>query len=583
MRGHPVGRARSVDARLPAGLPEDFVAAEEGEVDAGVARGFYIRTLPTATTLPDGRVLVTSGATTCITCLADVPEVYDPVTNTGTQLTSAPLAIPYYPLAFVLPDGKVLVTGSTETATVPRTLDLATQTWTTVDSTVVDGSSGAMFLPGKVLQSGTASDPAFVDKTSSTATAVLDMTQSVPAWRRTPPMAFGRAYNNLVVLPDGSVLAVGGGSDTNGEDVTTAVYAAERWSPATETWATMASSQVPRLYHSTALLLLDGRVLVAGGGEIDSAPNQTRAEYYSPPYLFRGDRPELTTAPDLVAYGSTFFVGTPDAASIGSVALIRTGATTHAFDENQRFVPLTFAPADGGLTLTAPADANIAPPGHYLLFLVNTDGVPSIARFVRFAAPYEASDTEAPSAPSSLSATGSVGSADLTWTAATDNVGVAGYNVHRSSDAGFTPTSANLIAQPTTTSYTDSGLAAGTYYYLVTARDAAGNISAPSNEASATATDDTTAPAVTITSPAAGATVFGTITVTADASDNVGVIGVQFLVDDAALGTEDMTAPYGTPVEYGGRRQRLARADRPGPRRGGEYDPVDGGDRHGVE
>jgi N,N-dimethylformamidase beta subunit-like, C-terminal/Concanavalin A-like lectin/glucanases superfamily/Bacterial Ig domain len=155
-----------------------------------------------------------------------------------------------------------------------------------------------------------------------------------------------------------------------------------------------------------------------------------------------------------------------------------------------------------------------------------------------------AADTQPPTAPTNLAATGGVGSVALTWTAATDNVGVANYNVHRSTTSGFTPSAANRVAQPTATSYTDAGLAAGTFYYKVTAQDAAGNVGPASNEASGTATADTTAPAVSITAPTNGATVNGVVTVSANASDNVGVAGVQFLLDGANLGAEDTTAPY---------------------------------------
>src|SRR5262249_19340567 len=124
------------------------------------------------------------------------------------------------------------------------------------------------------------------------------------------------------------------------------------------------------------------------------------------------------------------------------------------------------------------------------------------------------------------------------------NVGVANYNVYRSTTAGLTPSAGNRIAQPAGTNYTDSGLAAGTYFYKVTAQDAAGNVSGASNEASAAATADSTAPTVSITAPSDGSTVNSTVTVSANASDNVGVAGVQFLLDGAALGAEDTTSPY---------------------------------------
>ena len=154
-------------------------------------------------------------------------------------------------------------------------------------------------------------------------------------------------------------------------------------------------------------------------------------------------------------------------------------------------------------------------------------------------------DVTPPGAPGTLQATGSLGSASLSWGAASDNVGVVRYNVHRSTVAGFIPGASNRIAQPTGTTYTDV-VAPGTYFYRVTAEDAAGNIGAPSNEAVATVTSDTTAPTVAVTAPAAGATVSGTVTVTANASDNVGVTSVQFTLDGAALGAADTSAPYST-------------------------------------
>jgi hypothetical protein len=188
-----------------------------------------------------------------------------------------------------------------------------------------------------------------------------------------------------------------------------------------------------------------------------------------------------------------------------------------------------------------PANANLAPPGHYMLFVLNGNGVPSVASIVRFPAPYE--DSVAPTAPTGLTATGSLGKATLGWTASTDNVGVTAYDVYRGTTSGFAPTITNRIAQVTTTSYTDT-VTAGTYYYVVKAEDNAGNLSGASNEASAVVNADTTPPTVSITGPAAGATVSGTVSVTANASDDVAVLGVQFKLDGVNLGAEDTTAPY---------------------------------------
>jgi hypothetical protein len=155
-------------------------------------------------------------------------------------------------------------------------------------------------------------------------------------------------------------------------------------------------------------------------------------------------------------------------------------------------------------------------------------------------------DTTPPSAPTGLAATTAVGRANLSWNAATDNVGVHHYNVHRSTTANFTPTTANRIAQPTTNSYVDSGLAGGTYYYRVTAEDAAGNVGGSSNEVTAVVPTDQP-PTVSITAPTGGATVSGTVDVNANASDDVAVLGVQFLLDGSPLGAEDTAAPFSVP------------------------------------
>ena len=159
-------------------------------------------------------------------------------------------------------------------------------------------------------------------------------------------------------------------------------------------------------------------------------------------------------------------------------------------------------------------------------------------------APGSPLDTTPPGAPGTLTATGGPGQVSLAWGAATDDVGVTRYNVHRSASAGFTPSAANRIAQPAGTSYTNTGLAAGTYYYKVTAEDAAGNIGPASNEASATVAGDATPPTVALTAPTAGAMLTGPVTVTAAASDGEGVAGVQFRLDGQNLGAEDTGSPY---------------------------------------
>ena len=182
-------------------------------------------------------------------------------------------------------------------------------------------------------------------------------------------MANGRRQHNLTVLADGTVLATGGNYSGAGlVDMNAGVYNAELWNPASGTWKTLAAEQVTRQYHSTALLLPDGRVLSAGGGICGTCDDvgylAKNAQVFTPPYLFKADgsgalaaRPTIASAPGSVAYGAGFQVGTPDAAAIRKVALVRLGAVTHSVNMEQRYVPLTFTAGAGSLTATAPATA----------------------------------------------------------------------------------------------------------------------------------------------------------------------------------------------------------------------------------
>jgi hypothetical protein len=146
----------------------------------------------------------------------------------------------------------------------------------------------------------------------------------------------------------------------------------------------MASMHTPREYHSTALLLPDGRVVESGmGADFGNVPDEQSAEFFSPPYLFKGPRPSITQAPSQIHYGSGFTISTPDAANISKAVLIRLGAVTHFFNQNTYYVPLSFQVGTGTLTLTAPVDGRLAPPGYYMLFIVNSNGVPSIAPIVQ--------------------------------------------------------------------------------------------------------------------------------------------------------------------------------------------------------
>ena len=187
----------------------------------------YKRWYPTATTLGDGRILVTAGWQATAHSNVGIPEIYNATSNTWTKLTSANNPFETYPFIYQLSDGRVVRVGNSEYATVTDILDLNTQKWSVVDPNIVDGGSPAMYLPGKIVKAGSAKGG--VNGPSSNTTYVLDMTQSTPAWRQTPSMAYARTFLNLVTLPDGNVLAVGGESDKNGGTIANAVYTAELW------------------------------------------------------------------------------------------------------------------------------------------------------------------------------------------------------------------------------------------------------------------------------------------------------------------------------------------------------------------
>jgi hypothetical protein len=344
------------------------------------------RWYPTVTTLANGDALVVSGDVDNAVGVNTLPQVYQAGTNTWRSLTSAQLSQDLYPMMFLAPNGKVVNVAPTQAT---RYLDTSgTGSWSVLGNRNFgyrDYGSAVMYADGKILVVGGGDPP------TNTA-EVIDLNQASPTWRSVAPMSIARRQLNATLLPDGTVLVTGGTSGPGFNNATAPVYAAELWNPATETWRTLATATVPRLYHSAAVLLPDGRVLVTGGN------NYPTPEAFSPPYLFSGTRPALSGVPSTVGYGQHFSVQSPDAASIAKVTLIRITSVTHAFNENQRLSTLSFTPGSGAIDIVAPANANIAPPGHYLLFIVTGAGVPSVGSIVRLAA---STPTPAP-APATL-------------------------------------------------------------------------------------------------------------------------------------------------------------------------------------
>jgi hypothetical protein len=212
---------------------------------------------------------------------------------------------------------------------------------------------------------------------------VIDLNQLSPSWQYTDPMSHARRHLNATLLPDGTVLVTGGTSSAGFSEPVGAVHAAELWDPTSGRWRVLASNQVNRVYHSTAILLPDGRLLHTGSGDGSGLPRELNAELFSPPYLFRGPRPELLNAPEGVGYGQELMLSTEDAPSVVRATLVRLASVTHAFDQSQRFIELDLRRVAGGLMVKGPSSGAVAPPGPYLLFILNGRGVPSEGRVVR--------------------------------------------------------------------------------------------------------------------------------------------------------------------------------------------------------
>jgi Domain of unknown function (DUF1929)/Divergent InlB B-repeat domain len=355
--------------------------AETWSATGSMARGRYY---PTATVLPSGEILAVSGSDQN-NAVVTVPEIGNG--STWRRLTNAVLSIPnpYYPAMFVAPNGKVFLAGFPGTTRYLNVDDSGG--WTTVAQRIVADrrlGSAVMYAPGKILYAGGGDPP-------TNSAEVIDLNQAAPAWRSVAGMQFARRQMNATLLADGQVLVTHGSSGAGFNDITSPVYDAELWNPETESWRTLARESVVRAYHSAALLLPDGRVLSSGSGEgasVSFERSELSAQIFSPPYLYNADgslaqRPVIASAPTRISYGTSFTVETPDAGSVTRGTLIRLSSVTHAFNQSQLIYPLTFS-ATGSNTLeaTGPTNANLAPPGPYMLFLVNPQGVPSVARMV---------------------------------------------------------------------------------------------------------------------------------------------------------------------------------------------------------
>lgn len=240
----------------------------------------------------------------------------------------------------------------------------------------------------RVMLIGGGGEPETTAQTPATDTCeLLDLHEPSPSWKLAAPMAHRRVIPDAVILPDGKVFVTNGSSTGKAKAGANPVLESELYDSETNTWKTLCSMKIPRLYHSIALLLPDGRVITTGSDSLwypaDFPGEQLNIEIYSPPYLFHGERPIIQEVPPTIRYDQEFKIKLTKPRKIAKAALLRPGSVTHSFNSTQRYIGLSMPRSLFGFKLLAPPDSSVAPPGHYMLFVLNDEGVPSVGRWVQ--------------------------------------------------------------------------------------------------------------------------------------------------------------------------------------------------------
>ena len=348
----------------------------------------YKRWYPTLVALANGDVVILGGRDEkTIPTFASMPEAYTP----GVGFRTLPGAVSEdaygkntdswrYPRGFLAPNGKVFIISHRE-----QTFWLDPTGDGSISTAGVHVPKGAwglptlMYAPGKILSIRE-------DKRA----VVFDLNGNNVTTREVAGITALRRWSSTTVLADGKVL-LNGGSEVPNSLKGVVDYHNEIWDPATEQWTIGASAVVPRLYHSNSLLMPDGTVLTGGGGAPGPLKN-LNAEIFYPPYLYKhdgsgapADRPSVDTAPDSLVWNQAFSVSYTSSTPVSRVTFIRSGSATHSLNNDQRYMELPFSQAEGSsntINVTGPTDRNLAPPGYYMMFIFDQDGVPSIAKLI---------------------------------------------------------------------------------------------------------------------------------------------------------------------------------------------------------
>jgi hypothetical protein len=397
------------------GLNTNVIVDWQSETLVEAAPMLHGRWYPTCVTMHDGRILTINGFDEYGSANR-LLEIYDPSSDTwsisydpgssvtycvgfnavdtcegagspcygGPSMGVAP-NIGLYPRMHLLPNGKISTCGMHDTI---RMYDPSTQRWTTFPNKMSTYRHyGPTFLlpfdndeavKGKILVAGGSPNSTSV---STNGAEIIDYDASStdsPVIRTVAPMEYGRKFAMVSILPDGKCAIFGG----TRQGTTEYIYVPEVFDPSTESWQSLPPASVPRGYHTEGILLPDGRVWTAGNTPTTSV-FELRTEIFSPWYMFE-PRPTITSVQNVGDYGGTIKINSPDAAKIEHISLIRLQSTTHHYDANLRCVWLQKeSRTSNTLFVRAPLNNNIAPPGYYLIHVIDEEGVPSAGKIIK--------------------------------------------------------------------------------------------------------------------------------------------------------------------------------------------------------
>ncbi|MFB8750835.1 MULTISPECIES: kelch motif-containing protein [Streptomyces] len=357
------------------------------------------RWYPTLTTLGDGKILSVSGLDDIGQLVPGKNEVYDPGTRKWTY-TDEVRQFPTYPALFLMQNGKIFYSGANagygpdDVGRDPGIWDVETNKFTKVpglsDADMLETANTVLLPPAQdekymVIGGGGVGE----SRLSSEKTRIIDLKADDPRFVDGPSMEKGTRYPQASVLPDDSVLVSGGSEDYRGRGDSN-ILQARMYHPDTNDFERVADPLVGRNYHSGSILLPDGRLMFFGSDSLYADKANTkpgkfeqRIEIYTPPYLYRDSRPDLSGGPQTIARGDSGTFTSRAASTVKKVRLIRPSASTHVTDVDQRSVALDFTADGDRLTVTVPENKNVVQSGWYMMFATDGEGTPSKAQWVR--------------------------------------------------------------------------------------------------------------------------------------------------------------------------------------------------------